>query len=780
MAAAPGRILKSIQTFFRVILRFVLGEIHWRPPIWLRPIGRFTQGRPIAVSLGALGILACAAGVYVFQHLPQPEITGFSVTPPDVTPLAKELKPKPATIVFEKSAAPLGKVGETVNLQMKPGLAGEWKWTNDRTLVFSPAADWPPGTRYQVSLPASELAADIRLRSNIVEFVTKALEVKFKDPQFYQDPVEVDKRQVIATIESNFPIELDILRKQTTLDILGGSKLFGNRQPFEIAADVHQRRFFLRSSKVTLPDHEDFVRLAIRQGLVSASGTSQTTQDEVTKVRVPDRYSFFHIDSIQTSTARRENGDIVQLIVVATSANTTATDISSAIQVWLLPNKKSLEQGNDSGSEESKESDSNNNDSQDNESSKAGSKNDDTDDNNEEAAETESWKSPGEVTDEVLKTAQRLPVTLEAEEKKFSQEHLFRCVLPRGGQLFVKIPKETPAVGGYLLADDYEAIVDVDALPREIQIQGKGGILALGGERTLSIVSRGVKDLEFEIAKVLPGQINHLVTQTSGSFNKLEFLGDSFDQNNISLVNRPSLQIADEGDGTAKYSSLVLDPYLTANGKLQYGLFFIRPKAIDPVTHKKLKAHADIRFVLVTDLGILVKKNVDHSREVFVVSLKDQTPVAGAHVSVLGKNGIAIFDGETDESGHIHSPAFVQSENEREPAAIVTQLGNDLSFMPYERDDNLVDFSSFEIDGEVSPTTDTVEVFPFTERGVYRPGETVHVGLIVRSQRAASGEIPLVVNLDDSGGTSVGSQVLNTHGLDTTDFELPATAAIGE
>ena len=187
-------------------------------------------------------------------------------------------------------------------------------------------------------------------------------------------------------------------------------------------------------------------------------------------------------------------------------------------------------------------------------------------------------------------------------------------------------------MGGYLLGSDYGAIVDVDALPREIQIQGKGGILALGGERTLSIVTRGVQDVEFEIAKVLPGQINHLVTQTSGSFNKLEFLGDSFDQNNISVINRPRLQMADDGDGTAKYSSLVLDPYLTANGKIQYGLFFIRPKAIDSRNHKKLKARTDTRFVLVTDLGILVKRNSDHSREIFVVSLKDQTPVPDAHV----------------------------------------------------------------------------------------------------------------------------------------------------
>ncbi|MBV8101536.1 MAG: hypothetical protein JOZ31_20525, partial [Verrucomicrobia bacterium] len=798
MPSAPGRILKSIQTFFLTILCFIFGEIQWRPPIWLRPIGRFILGHRILCSLATLGIVVCGLAVYYVEHLPQPQFNSFTVRPPDVTPLEKDLKPNPATIVFRDSAAPLGKIGATVNLQMTPRLAGEWKWKNDRTLVFSPSEDWPPNTRYQVTLPQTEVASNIRLKTDVAEFVTQPLVVSFKDSQFYQDPVDADKRQVIATIETNFPVQLDALRNQTNAQVLGGTNLFGDKQPLEIVADLHQRRFFLRSANVTLPDQEDFVLLAIKEGLVSASGTSRTTTDEVTKVRVPDRYSFFTIQSVESSTARRDNGDIAQLMAVSTSTNTKAADIASAIQVWLLPNKKNVEESNDNSSEDSdskatddqnKNSDSKDNDtnsdskdtdSKDSDSTTTDSNNDDANNNDEDSRDAVSWKSPGEVTDEVLKTAQRLPATLQPEKEKFSQEHLFRFVLPKGGQLFIRVPKDTPAVGGYLLGADYRAVVDVDPLPREIQVQGKGGILALGGERTLSIITRGVQDVEFEIAKVLPGQINHLVTQTSGSFNKLEFLGDNFDQNNISVISRPRLQIADDGDGTAKYSSLVLDPYLTASGKIQYGLFFIKPKAIDPHSHKKVKARSETRFVLVTDLGILVKRNKDQSREIFVVSLKDQTPVPDAHVSLLGKNGLALFDGATDENGHIHSPALAQAEGERDPAAIVAQLGNDLSFMPYERDDNLVDFSSFEIDGEVSPAADTVEAFPFTDRGVYRPGETVHVGLIVRSQHNASAEIPLVVTVDDVSGNSLGSEVVKTQGLAETKFEVPADAATGE
>src|ERR1700741_4733513 len=146
-----------------------------------------------------------------------------------------------------------------------------------------------------------------------------------------------------------------------------------------------------------------------------------------TKVRVPDRYSFFTIQSVESSTARRENGDVAQLMVVSTSTNTKAADIASAIQVWLLPNKKNVEEGSDNNSSEdsdskaiddenknsdskdndSKNSDSKDTDSNESDSSTTDSKNDDANNNDEDSSDAGSWKSPGEGTYEVLKTAQR-------------------------------------------------------------------------------------------------------------------------------------------------------------------------------------------------------------------------------------------------------------------------------------------------------------------------------------------------------------------------------------
>src|SRR5207244_11434633 len=75
----------------------------------------------------------------------------------------------------------------------------------------------------------------------------------------------------------------------------------------------------------------------------------------------------------------------------------------------------------------------------------------------------------------------------------------------------------------YPLADDYNAVVAVPELPREVQIESQGGLLALSGERKLSIRSRGLAAIEYEIARVATTQINHLVSQTEGKFEDPEF-----------------------------------------------------------------------------------------------------------------------------------------------------------------------------------------------------------------------------------------------------------------
>ena len=328
--------------------------------------------------------------------------------------------------------------------------------------------------------------------------------------------------------------------------------------------------------------------------------------------------------------------------------------------------------------------------------------------------------------------------------------------------------KGVQAFGGFPLSEDYNAVVAVPALPREVQIEGQGGLLALSGERKLSIRSRGLGAIEYEIARVATTQINHLVSQTEGKFEHPHFRdSDLFDQENISRIALEQQGIALENKWKANYSAFDFSEHLRkpADGGSERGLFFVTARGWDSEKKKAIKAVSDSRFILVTDIGILTKKNADGSHDVFLISIKEGTPLPNVGVDLLGKNGIAIQSAKTDSNGHCAFGSVEKSTREKTPVAFVARNGDDISFIPYNREDRQLNFSRFDIDGADSVLPENLDAFVFTERGVYRPGDDVHIGIVVK-QRNWNGKL---------GGLPIETEVVDArdHPVQTRKINLP-------
>src|SRR5205823_12621660 len=146
--------------------------------------------------------------------------------------------------------------------------------------------------------------------------------------------------------------------------------------------------------------------------------------------------------------------------------------------------------------------------------------------------------------------------------------------------------------------------------------------------------------LDFEISRVATTQINHLVSQTAGEFGSPVFQNsDYFDKENISRIATERQHIAMENKWKANYSAFDFSQHLRkpADGGSERGLFFLTAQGYDPI-QKKLIEVRDSRFILVTDIGILTKKNADGSHDVFLMSIKEGKPLANVAVDLLGKN----------------------------------------------------------------------------------------------------------------------------------------------
>jgi uncharacterized protein YfaS (alpha-2-macroglobulin family) len=739
-----------IWAFLKMVALAVFGRLQWSPPRWLSRTGSafsaFKRAHPLVTAFGIIAILLLFCGaawtLHWYQHRPIPHKITATIAYPPVTKLEKDLKYWPLLVRFSEPAARLEDLKKTSlsGVRLEPKIAGAWSWNSDKELAFRPTEDWPADQKFKISFDKKFFPPQVLMEHLAYEFETPPFEIAIKELQLYQDPANPTQRQITATLELTHPVEPGEVDRHIQLQMIGGSNVFPPSESpphFTLTYGLHNRLAYLRSSNVTLPEREDFMKLYLSKGVRTVQGGAQTRTSTEDKVRIPSQETAFQIDSIASTIARNKNGEPEQVLILTTTADISSNDLAKSVQVRLLPKRSA---------ETTKETDSQSSDSESAEESNASEESSQSAESQEESEETKEsnpkWQSPADVPDDVLEQAKRIEFTVVPSEKAQDRQHAFKIQVESEGELYIRVAKGLRAPGDYRLAEDYNAVVAIPELPREVQIEGQGGLLALSGERKLSIRSRALSAIEFEIARVATTQINHLVSQTQGKFEDPEFRDSHlFNQENISTIGREEQPIALENKWKANYSAFDFSEHLRkpADGGSERGLFFLTARGWDPVKKKPVEA-TDSRFLLVTDLGILTKKNTDGSSEVFLMSIKTGQPVNGATVDILGKNGVPVQTAKTAADGHCSFPSVEKLEREKTPVAFVARNGDDIAFMPFAREDRILNFSRFEIEGAENIAPEGLDAFVFTERGVYRPGDEIHIGLLVK-QRSWGGNL---------------------------------------
>ncbi|MBS0308827.1 MAG: alpha-2-macroglobulin family protein, partial [Proteobacteria bacterium] len=150
--------------------------------------------------------------------------------------------------------------------------------------------------------------------------------------------------------------------------------------------------------------------------------------------------------------------------------------------------------------------------------------------------------------------------------------------------------------------------------------------------------------------------------------------------------------------------------------------------------------------------------SMDGSQDVFVQSIYSGSPVDGATVEIIGKNGLTLFSQTTDATGRARFAKISGLSRERTPLMILVKKGGDLSFMPLNKSDRGLDMSRFDVGGaKNAAVADQLSAYLFSDRGIYRPGDTFHVGMIVKpaSWATSIAGLPLEVEVLDSRGLTV-------------------------
>jgi len=154
----------------------------------------------------------------------------------------------------------------------------------------------------------------------------------------------------------------------------------------------------------------------------------------------------------------------------------------------------------------------------------------------------------------------------------------------------------------------------------------------------------------------------------------------------------------------------------------------------------RIAARADERYwlndavvVSVTDLALTSKQQRD-GLAVWVTSLSTAAPVEGATVRAMSYNNQVIAETTTGPDGLAD---FTVPENHPDGGvwAIVAMKADDMAYLRPDRRTWAIEG----VDQSGRPHPETYEVMLYGERGVYRPGDTVHVTGILRD---GAGRVP--------------------------------------
>lgn len=758
-------IIGSLASFCRRVATAVVGDIHWNAPPWaswaggraragLQNVTTKAKRSPLITAAVASGVIVALTGLYLgalwYLHRPKPVTVAFATTEPGVTCYLCEPqgKPNPVLVRFERSVAPLTLAGKDIDPQselvnLSPSLKGTWHWDNDRTLRFQPAEDWPVGSRFTVTLARKGLVApQVLLDKYGFDFHSAAFQMRFDGSEFHQDPVDASDKKVVISVTFTHPVDPESFERRISMDLREQTtdtlqQPLG-KTPFTVVYDKLHMNAYIHSERLAVRYKLGQLFVRIDPGVHSARGGNTNATALSTSVSVPALYSLA-VGQLYPTVVKNERGEPSQVLIVQMNQSVLEHDMPSHVHAWLLPEKNPDAQLQ-ANFEKIRP--------------------------NQPYRWTESTASPT-----IVESSQKLTLTQVAGPLEHYELHSFRHEAEPGRYVYIKVDEGLKSFGGYILPQSVERIVEIPNYPREVHIAQSGSLLSLSGEKILTVMTRDVEAIHVQIGRLLPRQLQHVVTQSGGSFSNPSFTTGLFNAEDVTETFVSTIKVPRLKPGVAHYEAIALAKYLTSDATDRRGTFFVRVEAWDTEHDRPIPSYGngftpdsstvDTRLIVLTDLGLLAKKSQDGSQDLFVQSIRTGGPLSDVKIDVLGRNGVSVISATTDSDGHVHFPDLKSFSHEQQPTVYLAQRAGDTSFLPYEERDRRLDLSRFDVggvDNRIDPAA--LSAYLFSDRGLYRPGEEIRLGAIVRRQDWSGSlrGVPLRLDITDPRGVNIRSE----------------------
>lgn len=304
-----------------------------------------------------------------------------------------------------------------------------------------------------------------------------------------------------------------------------------------------------------------------------------------------------------------------------------------------------------------------------------------------------------------------------------------------GHRYAITLPATILANDGQTLGETSPLTIDIPHRPADLRIAAGQGILIPDGNLTLDLQCVNIDGVHMSASRLHANNLtaflqsrNDSATMRSIVHERVRSLDLPKDQSQTVALDLRQLLATDRGQRREQVTTTLQGIYRVT------------------VADANESWNRDMATVAITDLGLTAKRSRD-GWLVWVLSLRSAQPQAGVTIVARSYNNQVLAQSVTDGSG---IAALNLPENHPDGAAwlLTAERDGDLNYLIPDRHTWMID----SVDQSGRPWPQHYEAMVYTERGVYRPGDTVHVTGILRDrngQRPPSFPLSLKVTRPD-------------------------------
>lgn len=348
-----------------------------------------------------------------------------------------------------------------------------------------------------------------------------------------------------------------------------------------------------------------------------------------------------------------------------------------------------------------------------------------------------------------------------------------------GTEHTVTLRQGLPGAKGEKLAEATQAVVGFGDRPATVSF-GAGFVLPRETSEGLPVTTVNVARLDVTVYRVGDRLLARMREDLVDERRVDPYRADMIEDDEGHKVWSGSMPIS----GPRNDAVVSLFPLSQAIGKAEPGAYLVVARNPDSSVQDREGYWSDDyrpqagQWVVHTDLGVTSFNGAD-GLTLSVRSLKTAKPLEGVKLTLIARNNEELAVAATDRDGIARfAPGLLRGAGGMAPVMVMAYGAGDFNFLDLRRPD--FDLSDRGVEGR--EPSGPVDAFLYTERGIYRPGETVHLVTMLRdpTARAVTGGTVVVKILRPDGGEYRRMTVADQGGgANHLSITLPASANRG-